>query len=97
LAAKVWHLRILRGEQSAADIGAPLLVVSQFTLYADTRKGRRPSWSAAAPSAAAEPVYERFCLEMEALGAVVRRGAFGADMAVRSVNDGPVTLLLEQD
>jgi len=97
LAAKVWHLRILRGEQSAADIGAPLLVVSQFTLYADTRKGRRPSWSAAAPSAAAEPVYERFCLEMEALGAVVGRGAFGADMAVRSVNDGPVTLLLEQD
>jgi D-tyrosyl-tRNA(Tyr) deacylase len=97
LAAKIWRLRILRDEQSAADIGAPLLVVSQFTLYADTRKGRRPSWSAAARSADAEPVYERFCLELEALGAVVGRGAFGADMAVRSVNDGPVTLLLEHD
>lgn len=97
LAAKVWHLRILRGEQSAADMHAPLLVVSQFTLYADTRKGRRPSWSAAARGDVAEPVYERFCLELEALGAVVGRGVFGADMAVRSVNDGPVTLLLEQD
>jgi D-tyrosyl-tRNA(Tyr) deacylase len=97
LAAKVWRLRILRGEQSAADLSAPLLVVSQFTLYADTRKGRRPSWSAAAGSEDAELVYERFCAELESLGALVERGAFGADMAVRSVNDGPVTLLLEQD
>lgn len=97
LAAKVWQLRILRDEKSAADIGAPLLVVSQFTLYADTRKGRRPSWSAAAGSEHAEPVYERFCAELEALGATVERGAFGADMAVCSVNDGPVTLLLELD
>ena len=97
LAAKVWQLRILRDEKSAADIGAPLLVVSQFTLYADTRKGRRPSWSAAAGSEHAGPVYERFCAELEALGATVERGAFGADMAVCSVNDGPVTLLLELD
>lgn len=96
LAATVWHLRILRGERSAADVGAPVLVVSQFTLYADTRKGRRPSWSAAARGEQAAPVYERFCSELEALGAVVERGAFGADMAVRSTNDGPVTLILEQ-
>jgi D-tyrosyl-tRNA(Tyr) deacylase len=97
LAAKVWQLRILRDEKSAADVGAPLLVVSQFTLYADTRKGRRPSWSAAAGSEHARPVYERFCAELQALGATVERGAFGADMAVHSVNDGPVTLLSEVD
>lgn len=96
LASTVWHLRILRGERSASDVGAPVLVVSQFTLYADTRKGRRPSWSAAAGRQEAAPIYELFCAELEALGAVVERGAFGADMAVRSTNDGPVTLLLEQ-
>ena len=95
LAAKLWKLRILAEERSASDVGAPILVVSQFTLYADTRKGRRPSWGAAAPGPVAEPLYERFCAALEALGASVGRGAFGADMAVELVNDGPVTLLLE--
>ncbi|OUZ07477.1 D-tyrosyl-tRNA(Tyr) deacylase [Aeromicrobium sp. PE09-221] len=95
LAAKLWKLRILAEEKSASDIGAPVLVVSQFTLYADTRKGRRPSWGAAAPGPVAEPLYEEFCVALEALGATVGRGMFGADMAVELVNDGPVTLLLE--
>lgn len=95
LAAKIWKLRILAEEKSASDIDAPMLVVSQFTLYADTRKGRRPSWGAAAPGPVAEPVYEKFCATLEALGATVGRGVFGADMAVELVNDGPVTLILE--
>lgn len=95
LAAKVWGLRVLRGERSAAELGAPLLVVSQFTLYADTRKGRRPSWAAAAPGEVAEPLYEAFCAALEALGAQVVRGVFGADMRLGLVNDGPVTVLLE--
>ncbi len=95
MASKVWHLRVLRGEVSASDVDAPLLVVSQFTLYADTRKGRRPSWSAAARGVQAAPVVEQFCTELQRLGATVERGVFGADMAVRSVNDGPVTILLE--
>jgi D-aminoacyl-tRNA deacylase len=95
LAAKVWRLRILRAERSASDTGAPLLVISQFTLYADTRKGRRPSWSAAAPGSVAEPLYEHFCGQLEHLGARVERGRFGADMQVRLVNDGPVTLVVE--
>ena len=95
LARKVWDLRLLRDERSASDVGAPLLVVSQFTLYGDARKGRRPTWSAAAPGPVSEPLYERFCAELERLGAQVERGVFGADMAVSLVNDGPVTLLLE--
>jgi D-tyrosyl-tRNA(Tyr) deacylase len=95
LARKIWELRIMRDEQSAADLGAPLLVVSQFTLYADARKGRRPSWSAAAPGAVSEPVYDAFCAELERLGATVARGRFGADMRVSLVNDGPVTLVLD--
>jgi D-tyrosyl-tRNA(Tyr) deacylase len=95
LAAKIWRLRILRDERSAADVGAPLLVISQFTLYADTRKGRRPSWSAAATGAVAEPLFDRFCASLEGAGARVERGRFGADMQVRLVNDGPVTLILE--
>jgi D-aminoacyl-tRNA deacylase len=95
LAAKIWRLRIMREELSAADLGAPLLVISQFTLYADTRKGRRPSWSAAAPGPVAEPLYDAFCGSLEALGARVERGRFGADMGVRLVNDGPVTLVVE--
>lgn len=95
LARKVWDLRILRDEQSASDVGAPILVVSQFTLYADTRKGRRPSWSAAAPGPVSEPLYDAFCGALARLGAHVERGIFGADMAVRAVNDGPVTLILE--
>jgi D-aminoacyl-tRNA deacylase len=95
LAAKVWGLRILDGEQSCADIGAPLLVVSQFTLYADTRKGRRPSWSLAAPGDVAEPLVDHFCTSLRELGASVETGRFGAHMDVSLVNDGPVTLILE--
>jgi len=94
-ARKVWDLRILRGERSASDVGAPVLVVSQFTLYGDARKGRRPTWNAAAPGSVSEPLYEQVCAELERLGATVERGRFGADMQVASVNDGPVTLVLD--
>ena len=95
LAAKIWTLRILRDERSCADEQAPILAISQFTLYADTRKGRRPSWSAASPGAVSEPLYDAFCGALEALGAKVERGRFGADMSVELVNDGPVTLILD--
>jgi D-aminoacyl-tRNA deacylase len=95
LARKVADLRILREERSALDERAPVLVVSQFTLYADTRKGRRPSWSAAAPGPVAEPLVEAFAAALRGLGLEVATGRFGADMAVSLVNDGPVTLLLE--
>ena len=95
LARKIWGLRILRDEKSASDIGAPILVVSQFTLYADTRKGRRPSWSAAAPGPVSEPLYEAFCAELRRLGAEIETGAFGAKMEVSLVNDGPITLIVE--
>ena len=95
LARKMWELRLLRDEQSASDVGAPILVVSQFTLYGDARKGRRPTWQAAAPAAVSEPLYDAVCAELERLGAHVERGVFGADMRVESVNDGPITLLLE--
>lgn len=96
LARKIWDLRILRDERSASDLGAPILVVSQFTLYGDARKGRRPTWTAAAPGPVSEPLYEQVCAELERLGAQVARGVFGADMAVHSMNDGPVTLVLER-
>ncbi|HEV7423115.1 MAG TPA: D-aminoacyl-tRNA deacylase [Mycobacterium sp.] len=95
MAEKLWRLRILDGEASAADVGAPILVVSQFTLYADTRKGRRPSWNAAAPGSVAEPLVDEFASALRRLGAHVQSGAFGAHMAVELVNDGPVTVLLE--
>jgi D-tyrosyl-tRNA(Tyr) deacylase len=95
LARKIWELRIMREEKSAAELGAPVLVVSQFTLYADTRKGRRPSWSPAAPAEVSEPLYQAFCAELASLGARVEAGIFGAQMGVALVNDGPVTLLLE--
>lgn len=95
MARKIWDLRLLRDEQSASDIGAPVLVVSQFTLYGDARKGRRPTWQAAAPGPVSEPAYEAVCAELERLGARVARGVFGADMRVESVNDGPVTLILD--
>jgi D-tyrosyl-tRNA(Tyr) deacylase len=95
LARKLVGLRIMRGELSVADLGAPVLVVSQFTLYGDARKGRRPTWQDAAPAPAAEPLYEALCAELVALGTPVKRGVFGADMAVSLVNDGPVTLWLE--
>ncbi|RZS87617.1 D-tyrosyl-tRNA(Tyr) deacylase [Motilibacter rhizosphaerae] len=96
LARRVHELRVLRDERSAADEGAPLLVVSQFTLYADTRRGRRPSWSAAAPGPVAEPLVEAFVAALRERGAHVETGVFGADMQVSLVNDGPVTLLLEE-
>ena len=95
LAAKIWGLRILDGEQSCSEVGAPLLVVSQFTLYADTRKGRRPSWSEAAPGEVAEPLVSHFCDALRRLGAHVETGSFGAHMDVALVNDGPVTLVLD--
>ncbi|WP_440070431.1 D-aminoacyl-tRNA deacylase [Streptosporangium sp. OZ121] len=95
LAAKLWGLRILSGEKSCSDIGAPLLVVSQFTLYGDTRKGRRPTWQAAAPGPVAEPLVEAVCAELRGLGARVETGVFGADMKVGLTNDGPITLVLD--
>lgn len=95
LAEKLWHLRILANERSAADVNAPILVVSQFTLYADTAKGRRPSWNAAAPRAVAEPLVTAFAEALRLLGADVQTGVFGAHMRVELVNDGPVTVLLE--
>jgi D-tyrosyl-tRNA(Tyr) deacylase len=95
LASKIWGLRILADERSCSDVDAPLLVVSQFTLYADTRKGRRPSWSEAAPREVAEPLVEHVVATLRALGATVETGRFGAHMKVALVNDGPVTLILE--
>ncbi|WP_040794506.1 D-aminoacyl-tRNA deacylase [Nocardia higoensis] len=95
LADKTWRLRILDGERSAADVSAPILVISQFTLYADTAKGRRPSWSAAAPRPVAEPLVDAFAEELRGLGATVATGRFGAHMSVELTNDGPVTVLLE--
>jgi D-aminoacyl-tRNA deacylase len=95
LAEKLWQLRILDDDRSASDIGAPIMVVSQFTLYADTAKGRRPSWNAAAPGAVAEPLMAAFVEALRNLGAVVETGIFGAHMHVELVNDGPVTVLLE--
>lgn len=95
MAAKTWQLRVLTDEQSAADLGAPILVVSQFTLYANTRKGRRPSWQAAAPAEISEPLVDSYVTELRALGAEVATGEFGAMMQVELVNDGPVTILLD--
>ncbi|HWS58619.1 MAG TPA: D-aminoacyl-tRNA deacylase [Actinotalea sp.] len=95
IARKIAELRILRDERSALDAGAPVLVVSQFTLYADTRKGRRPTWNAAAPGAVAEPLVEAVVAALRARSLRVETGVFGADMAVELVNDGPVTILLE--
>jgi D-aminoacyl-tRNA deacylase len=95
LARKIYHLRILDGERSCSDAGAPLLVVSQFTLDAETSKGRRPSWLAAAPGPVAEPLVEAFVAELRGLGAHVETGVFGAVMKVSLVNDGPVTLVLD--
>jgi D-tyrosyl-tRNA(Tyr) deacylase len=95
LARKVWELRILDDEKSASDIGAPVLVVSQFTLYADARKGRRPSWSAAAPAEVAEPLVTAFAEALRGRGAHVETGRFRAHMLVESVNVGPRTVLLE--
>jgi D-aminoacyl-tRNA deacylase len=95
LAAKLWGLRVFDGEVSCSDLGAPLLVISQFTLYGDTRKGRRPSWIAAAPGPVAEPLVEEVVAALRRLGARVETGRFGADMKVALINDGPVTLVLD--
>lgn len=95
MARKIWDLRILRDERSASDVTAPVLVVSQFTLYGDARKGRRPTWQAAAPGPVSEPLYDAVCRALVDLGATVERGVFGADMQVSSVNDGPITMILE--
>jgi D-tyrosyl-tRNA(Tyr) deacylase len=99
LAGKIARLRIFEGDagrfdRSLLDTGSAALVVSQFTLIADTAKGNRPSFSAAAPPEEAEPLYERFCDELRALGVHVEQGVFGARMAVDLVNDGPVTIVL---
>ena len=100
LADKVWHVRVFPDgaapmQRSLADTSRAALVVSQFTLYGDTHRGRRPSWTAAAPPAVAEPLVDAFAAALRALGADVATGRFGAHMAVELVNDGPVTLLLE--
>ena len=95
MAEKLWQLRILDDERSASEVGAPILVVSQFTLYANTGKGRRPTWNAAAPGAVAEPLVMVFSDALRELGAEVATGVFGADMQVELVNDGPVTVMLE--
>jgi D-aminoacyl-tRNA deacylase len=95
LAAKLWRLRILEGEKSCSDVGAPLLVISQFTLYADLAKGRRPSWSAAAPGAVAEPLVDAVVQALRDLGARVETGVFGAEMKVSLTNDGPVTIIID--
>lgn len=95
VARKIAELRILRDERSVVDTGAPVLVVSQFTLYADVRKGRRPTWNAAAPGPVAEPLVDAVVAALRARGIEVATGVFGADMAVELVNDGPVTILVE--
>lgn len=95
IAKKLWTLRILEGEKSCSDIGAPLLVVSQFTLYGDARKGRRPTWQAAAPGAVAEPLVEAVVKELRELGAEVATGVFGAQMSVGLTNEGPFTVIIE--
>ena len=98
LARKLHELRIFPtddGARSASDLALPLLVISQFTLYADTRKGRRPSWDAAAPAEVAQPLVEAVVAELRRRGAEVATGRFGARMRVSSVNEGPMTLLLE--
>lgn len=95
LARKVFYLRVLRDEKSCADISAPLLIISQFTLYGETSKGRRPTWQAAAPGGVAEPLVAAFVAALRELGASVQTGIFGADMQVELVNDGPVTLIVE--
>lgn len=96
IADKIWRLRIMTEERSASDLDAPILLVSQFTLYADTRKGRRPSWNAAAPAPVAEPLVDAVAAALRELGAHVETGKFGAMMEVRSVNVGPNTILLER-
>jgi len=95
IARKIAELRILHDEKSVADVGAPVLVVSQFTLYGDARKGRRPTWNQAAPGPVAEPLVEAVVAALRERGLTVETGRFGADMQVELTGDGPVTILLE--
>ncbi|MFJ4683697.1 D-aminoacyl-tRNA deacylase [Streptomyces sp. NPDC091377] len=95
LARKLWSIRMLEDERSCSEVNAPLLVVSQFTLYGDARKGRRPTWNAAAPGEVAEPLVDEVVSQLRALGATVATGRFGAKMRVSLTNDGPFTVLLE--
>ncbi|MGH3474273.1 MAG: D-aminoacyl-tRNA deacylase [Aeromicrobium sp.] len=95
LAAKIHTLRILRDEQSVADVGAGVIVVSQFTLYGDARKGRRPTWNAAAHGEFAEPIYDVFCRTLHDLKVTLVEGVFGAHMEIALTNDGPTTLVLD--
>lgn len=95
MARKIRDLRLLRGEQSVGDAGAPVLVVSQFTLYGDARRGRRPTWAAAAPGEVGKPLYDAVCAALREAGTHVETGVFGADMQLALVNDGPVTLVLD--
>ncbi|WP_237206593.1 D-aminoacyl-tRNA deacylase [Rothia nasimurium] len=97
LADKTANLRLLEGERSVLDEGAPVLAVSQFTLYGDAKRGRRPSWSAAAPGPVSEPLFEAYVQALRELGLTVETGLFGADMQVSLSNDGPVTLILDTD
>jgi len=95
IARKIADLRILHGDRSPADIGAPVLVVSQFTLYGDVRKGRRPTWNAAAPRGVAQPLVDALVDALLGHGLKVQTGQFGADMAVEMVGDGPVTIVMD--
>jgi D-tyrosyl-tRNA(Tyr) deacylase len=95
MAAKLWSMRVLDDEKSCSDLAAPLLVISQFTLYGDARKGRRPTWNEAAPGPVAEPLVAAVVARLRALGAHVETGVFGADMKVALVNDGPMTLVVD--
>ncbi|MFJ1818798.1 D-aminoacyl-tRNA deacylase [Streptomyces sp. NPDC088139] len=95
LARKLWSLRVLEGEKSCSDVNAPLLVISQFTLYGDARKGRRPTWNAAAPGEVAEPLVDEMVKQLRALGARVETGRFGAEMRVSLTNHGPFTVFVE--
>ncbi|KAF4407123.1 MULTISPECIES: D-aminoacyl-tRNA deacylase [Streptomyces] len=101
MARKLWTVRLFDGEgedgpeQSCSDLGAPLMVISQFTLYGDARKGRRPTWNAAAPGERAEPLVDEVVAQLRSLGAQVETGRFGADMQVSLTNDGPFTVLVE--
>ncbi|MEV6009835.1 D-aminoacyl-tRNA deacylase [Streptomyces sp. NPDC051976] len=95
LARKLWTLRILPDEQSCSDVNGPLLVISQFTLYGDARKGRRPTWNAAAPGDLAEPLVDEVVAQLRALGATVETGRFGASMKVSLTNEGPFTVVID--
>ncbi|XBH20818.1 D-aminoacyl-tRNA deacylase [Jonesiaceae bacterium BS-20] len=97
IARKIAELRLLDDEKSVSDVGAPVIVVSQFTLYADVKKGRRPSWNGAAPGPVAQPLVDLVVAALRDRGIEVGTGVFGADMQVELVNDGPVTILVEAE